>query len=361
METRAKSNAGAITLEQLAALNDEMAALIRSGVPLEQGLGALGGELPGQPGRLAQLLASRMNAGESLSQILADEDQRFPPVWRAVVEAGIRSGQLAGALESLSLTARRTAELRKLVGAGILYPLVVVTLAYVLFVFLVTWLAPVTLTAFDSLQLDSGAVLAQLDWLGRMAAWWVIPVPLVAAVLLGRSWRRSGRMLWAKSGTARPSRWNWWVRCGGGIRQTLHNGRMATFAEVLALLVKQRVPMHDSLILAAEASGDRAIANASRQIADRLRRGEVLKHREDLPKGFSPLLGWLLLTSDRQPELSDALSRSATVYRHRAERAGAWTAVYLPIFLTVCLGGMATLICGLATFMPVVRLLQSLS
>ena len=361
METRAKSNAGAITLEQLAALNDEMAALVRSGVPLEQGLGALGGELPGKPGKLAELLASRMNAGESLSQILADEDQRFPPVWRAVVEAGIRSGHLAAALESLSSTARRTAELRKLVGAGILYPLVVVTLAYVLFVFLVTCLAPLTLSEYASLQLDSGAVLDRLDWLGRTAAWWVIPVPLAASILLGWWWRRSGRMLWRKSVAGRPSRWSRWLRCGAGIRQTLHHGRMATFAEVLALLVKQGVPMHDSLVLAAEASGDRAITNASRQIADRLRRGEVLKRREDLPTGFSPLLGWLLVTSDRQPELSEALSRSATVYRHRAERAGAWTAVYLPIFLTVFVGGTATLIYGLATFMPFVRLLTSLS
>ena len=107
MEIRGKPNVGTITLEQLAALNDEMAALVRSGVPLEQGLGALGGELPGQPGKLAQLLASRMDAGESLSRILADEDQRFPPVWRAVVEAGIRSGHLAAALEALSSTARR--------------------------------------------------------------------------------------------------------------------------------------------------------------------------------------------------------------------------------------------------------------
>ena len=364
METRVKSNAGAITLEQLVALNDEMAALVRSGVPLEQGLGALGGELPGHPGKLAKLLASRMNAGESLSRILADEDQRFPPVWRAVVEAGIRSGHLAAALESLSSTARRTAELRKLVGAGILYPIVVVTLAYVLFVFLATWLAPLAVAEYTDLELDSGVVLAQLDWLGRKAVWWAIPVPLVAAILLGWSWRRSGRMLWRKSFTARrwrPSRWNRWLRCGAGIRETLHNGRMATFAEVLALLIKQRVPMHDSIVLAAEASGDRAIAKASREIADRLRRGEVFKRGEDLPTGFSPLLGWLLLTSGRQPELSEALSRSATVYRRRAERAGTWTAIYLPIFLTVFIGGTATLICGLATFLPIARLLWSLS
>ena len=120
MATGGRPNTGAITLEQLIALNDEMAALVRAGVPLERGLAALGGELPGRPGKLAERLASRMDAGENLSQILADEDERFPPVWRAVVEAGLRSGHLAAALESLSATARRAAELRKPVGAGML-------------------------------------------------------------------------------------------------------------------------------------------------------------------------------------------------------------------------------------------------
>ncbi len=102
MDTRGRSYAGAATLEQLAALSDEMAALVRAGVPLEQGLEALGGELPGRSGELATLLASRMDAGEGLPQILADEDERFPPVWRAVVEAGFGSGHLCAALAARS-------------------------------------------------------------------------------------------------------------------------------------------------------------------------------------------------------------------------------------------------------------------
>ncbi len=361
MGTQAKPNASSITLEQLAALNDEMAALVRSGVPLEQGLGALGGELSGKPGRLAEMLAFRMDAGESLSQVLADEDQRFPPVWRAVVEAGIRSGRLAAALESLSSTARRTAELRKMVGAGNLYPLVVLTIAYVLFVFLVTGLIPTLWEAQVQLTGNSDTALAALDWLGRTAPWWAIPLPLVAATLLVASWRRSGRLLWSERGARRPGRWIRRLSFGAGIRQTLHNGRMATFAEVLSLLVDQHVPIHDSLVLAADASGDRDIAKASRDIADRLRRGEVFRRREDLPPGFSPLLGWLLITSDRQPELSRALSRSAAVYRHRAARAAAWTSVYVPMALTLLVGGTATLICGLATVLPVTELLYNLS
>ena len=137
--------------------------------------------------------------------------------------------------------------------------------------------------------------------------------------------------------------------------------RMATFGEVMALLIKERVPLEDSLVLAAEASGDRTIAKAAGEIAERLRRGERFEKREDLPAGLPPLLGWLLMSGDRQKDLSAALSRSAAVYRSRAARKALWTAIYLPIWLTVFVGGAATLICGIITFVPLLRLFYQLS
>jgi len=71
-----------------------------------------------------------------------------------------------------------------------------------------------------------------------------------------------------------------------GIRQAVYNGRMATFAEVLAMLVHQQVSLPESLVLAAETSGDRALVDAARHIADRLKRGELLSRRDDLPRAF---------------------------------------------------------------------------
>lgn len=355
------SNTGAITLDQLIALNDEMAALVRAGVPLEQGLGALGGDLPGQPGRLAQLLATRMNSGESLSKILAHDERTFPPVWRAVVEAGLRSGHLASALESLSNTARRVSELRKIVGAGLIYPIVVVMLAYVLFVFLLLSIVP--LLQFIHLDLTSrpDLLMSVLSWLSRTALWWAIPVPVLAIVVLGIWWHRSGRAVWAAQGAARPVSWSRRFGRGRGIRGTIQLGRMATFSEVMALLVKEQVPLEDSMVLAAEASGDRSIVGAAKEMAGRLRRGEQFDKHEDLPPGLPPLMGWLLMSGDRQPDLSAALSHSAEVYRNRAARRAAWTALYLPIWVTVFVGGTATFICGFITFVPLLRLFYQLS
>src|SRR5262245_19183177 len=98
-----------LSLEQFIALNDELAALARAGVPLEKGLADVCRDLPGRLGAAAQTLGVRLNAGEGLAQIIAEDQSAFPPVYRAAVLAGLRSGRLAVALEGISTTARRTA------------------------------------------------------------------------------------------------------------------------------------------------------------------------------------------------------------------------------------------------------------
>ena len=50
--------AGPITVDELVALNEEIAALVRAGVPLERGLLRAGGELPGGLRRITQRWAS---------------------------------------------------------------------------------------------------------------------------------------------------------------------------------------------------------------------------------------------------------------------------------------------------------------
>ena len=55
----------AFTIEQLIALNDEIASMARAGVPLELGLRELGGDSAGRLREVSQALSDRMSAGAS--------------------------------------------------------------------------------------------------------------------------------------------------------------------------------------------------------------------------------------------------------------------------------------------------------
>ena len=89
MSTEPTSTGLSITLDQLAALNDEMAALARAGVPLDRGLLHVGGDLPGRLGRITRDIGQRLEQGETIEQVLSDES--LPTAYRAVVAAGRES------------------------------------------------------------------------------------------------------------------------------------------------------------------------------------------------------------------------------------------------------------------------------
>src|SRR5204863_3709505 len=112
------------------------------GVPLGPGLSAFGSDLPGRLGKIAAEVGHRLEHGEPLDRIVAQQES-FPPAYKAVVQAGLRVGRLPAALEGISQSARRTAQLRWTISMAILYPLIVMSVGYCLFIFTVTRIAPV--------------------------------------------------------------------------------------------------------------------------------------------------------------------------------------------------------------------------
>jgi hypothetical protein len=83
----------------------------------------------------------------------------------------------------------------------------------------------------------------------------------------------------------------WWFRSGRAARAQVSGrlsqlaflpslsrmskaGRMASFADVLRLLVEHRVPLPEALSLAGDATGDRRLAAGARQMAEQIARGD---------------------------------------------------------------------------------------
>ncbi len=81
-----------MNLDDLIALNDEIAALVRAGVPLESGLAAVGAEMPGRLGKVATAWAARTARGEPLDQAIMQDAGQLPAAYRAVVQAGLAPG-----------------------------------------------------------------------------------------------------------------------------------------------------------------------------------------------------------------------------------------------------------------------------
>lgn len=345
----------AITLDELIALNDEIVALVRAGVPLERGLLTAAGDLRGRLRSITQALGDRMSHGESFSQALAGERAAIPPVYRAVVEAGLRAGRLPVALEGLARFARAYAELRRALGLALLYPMMVLMFAYGLFVLFVMLIAPRLVTAFGSLRLPTLGLLQFLTGLGDSVVLWGPIVPAII-ILIALWWLVAGR-----AAVLQPGRWSGWVRRVPWMRGLLAATEAGNFSELLALLLEHQVPFPEAILLAAEASADARLLAASREIAASVERGDPFRASLHAPLSFPPLLRWLMVSGQSQGDLVPALRHAATTYRRRAIDRAELIRLFVPTLLMFLIGASATIAFALTLFVPLVTLLKDLA
>jgi type II secretory pathway component PulF len=344
-----------ISLDQLIALNDEMTALVHAGVPLDRGLLAVGRDLRGGVGPLATRLGERLERGEALDSALDAEGRSIPPFYRSVVEAGLRSGKLSKALEGLAVYARNFAETRRAIGLALLYPLLVVMLAYGLFVAFILMVAPRFSAAFASFRFGPMRSLAFFDWLGANLVYWVAIVP-VGLILLAGWWLRSGRAI-----TLRPGRLGGILRFVPGLGSVLSLAQAADFAELLALMVEHGVPLDEGIRLAAGATGSSTLQASAGQVAEGLRRGDPLSDLAKPRRGLPPMLAWVLATSEVQGSLAAALRHAGDTYRDRASRKSETLRAMLPTLLLCVVGALAAILYTVAVFQPLTTLLHDLS
>lgn len=353
---RGVGGAGRISIDELAALNDEIGALVRAGVPLDRGLLGAGGELPGGLRQITSALGQRLSRGESLPEALEAEKRAIPPLYRAVVEAGARSGRLSVALEGLARYVRGYSEARAAIGVALWYPILVLSLAYGLFLGLVVEIVPRFIGAFESLGLEVIRPLRWLERCGELAAYWW-PVGPVLLVLLGVAWWRSG-----VAATFQTSSWSL-LRIFPWMRSMLQDYEAAGYADLLALLLEHHVAYPQAVKLAAEATGNSAMIQGARQLAAAVERGEAPGTAvRDLPAGaFRPLLRWTLAATAEQGSLVEALRNLAPMYRKRGAFQAEKLQLFLPTALMLAIGGSATLLYALTLFLPLAGMLRGLS
>jgi type II secretory pathway component PulF len=227
---------------------------------------------------------------------------------------------------------------------ALVYPLFVATLAFLIFLAVAWSWENSLIPAYERLRIGENLPLAGVGFFGRTAQYWLLAPPLVLGVIVGGMWWRSRRVQWRiRSGEVRN-----WATPG----RLLRCGRLSTFAEVLALLIDQRVPLGEAVVLAGEASGDARISNWAANFAARLELGEPPAEIGDARGALPPLLAWRMAAGTRGGELSSIMRRAADEYRREADRLHARLSVSVPLIFAGVIGGGATLLYAFAVLAP---------
>ena len=340
-----------ISLDELIAFNEELAALVEAGVPLELGLQEFSRDARGALAEMTQVMAARMSSGSSLVQALDSEGTRLPTLYRALVQAGCRSGRLPDALESVAEFAARVKSLRKRIGLALVYPALVAWLSFLLFIGFLVLIVPRYAATYATLRVPTGHM---LEWLvyaeETLLIWfWIPPAFLLIAAAVCRRNADSSRL--ASSGRSLSF---WWVP---GMHGVVRFSEVSGFTSLLATLIQHDVPLDEAVNLAADASGSTSIRRAAGQVSTSLIRGESLS----IPKGLlPPFVVWLLTRGAPNDVLAENLRDAGAMYRRRAESRAEWIRFGFPVLATLYLGGAVTFLYVLLVFVPFLDFLKAL-
>lgn len=333
---------GDVSLEEVLALNEELAALDAAGFPVD--LGDSGQSTAEKLAAINASLILRTSLGQSVNQALADDDQ-LPTVYRYAVLTGLESQQMALALDGVSRQPFAWVDLRQTVGRAFLQPLILLALAYCGFIFLCLWYSPALEAVYAQVQEQPNLGLRILMFFREWLPVWgpVLPVLIGVGIYLCTSRGRAQRPRLAGS---------------QGYLQTVAN---AIFAEQLASLLAAGVPFADSVRTAGNASGDSAIMRASEVVATH-KRDEPLRAAEaEQLVAFLPRLRWALTGDLAGEPLPELLQLIAAMYRQKGERQSAAWRTALPTVVGALVGGVILLLFCLSMFGPYIGLLRDLA
>ncbi|MBW3539484.1 MAG: type II secretion system F family protein [Planctomycetes bacterium] len=343
-----------VSADELIALNREVAGFIRAGLPLELGLGTVSATSERRLGRLTDALAERMRQGLSLPEALDAEGERVPHAYRAVVRAGLRSGRLPAALESLTSFARTFVNVRKRIALALIYPTIVLVVAWVLFAVFLSEVIP-TLAL-----LGHGERARPLGWTilvtsaELLRAWgWIVPAAALAFILW---WSVSARYVSIRSGPAGVA-----LRLVPGVRRLLVDHHLATLFELLAMLLENGVPLPEALDLAGATAGSAGTKRDAERLAGLASAGQPLAAGLAECRSLPPLARWMISVGEKQGALAATLRQLAVIHTQRVTFRAAWLKTVLPATLVLVLGGGAVALYALGLFGPLTAVLHELA
>lgn len=333
----------------LAMITRQLATLVRSGLPLEEALLAIG-EQSEKPRNKSIVLGvrSRVMEGHALAEGLRDFPQAFPEIFRATVAAGEQSGHLDAVLERLADYTESRQILRQKVQHALVYPIILTTMAVGIVSMLLVYVVPQVVSVFSSLNqqlpLLTRILIGLSDFLRAHGIWVVIG--LVAVVFLLRA-------LLKKPGPR--SRWHRMLLrlpIAGRLARGVNTAR---FTRTLSILAASGVPVLEALRIAGEVVSNIPMRESVEAAAVRVREGAAIGKSLAAGGLFPPMTIHLINSGEASGEMETMLERAAANQEREMDTLIATLLAVMEPMLILVMGAIV-LVIVIAILLPIFQI-----
>ncbi len=353
LDREPKSTVKPISHADFTMLNEQIIAMVKAGVPLEEGFRVLADDVA-KPGlkRLVTEIAEDLASGISLEEAIRKRQKAFPVLYAQIIAVGMKTGRLAVVLAGLNRHLEYLGATRRLIWETLNYPLVIAVLGLCIMWFTTQVIGPQMKAIFQdfgtNLPVPTILVLKLSDNLA-----WIFPTML--AVILGTVILIRG----ARGPTARRIKEGILLRVPV-LRTMVKNCLVARFSQGLSLMVRIGIPLEESVVMAGEATGSPIIISDGRRMREALAKGESVHLALQMGRVLPRFLGHTIEMAIQRNQLDDCLEELSRLYDQRAQQSlSSLRTVLLPIAVLMTAGCMGFYV--IALFLPLVKLISSVS
>jgi len=338
-----------INTREFLVFNQELATLLKAGMPLVQSLDLLKGRVTSPAFRtVLEDVHERVRAGTALSDAFAAHGELFPSVYTASLLAGERSGNLDAVLRRYVEYTKIIATVKRKTVSALVYPAILITLALVLVAIIVLKVVPQFSDFYATFN-------AQLPLITRIIVrvsdlirgqFLLIVLTIVVAVVVVLGWvRQPGQK-------ARFDHVILGVPMLGDVARKFATSQMS---RTLATLLGGGLPLVNACDIAARSIGNQYIAKALDVVANRVREGESFARALEAQKVFPDVAVKMAEVGESTGALQEMLNTVADFYDEEiSTNMERFVTLVEPVLLVV----MGIVIAGLllALYMPLFQL-----
>jgi general secretion pathway protein F len=305
---------GRIPSKEVVNFTQELAALLKAGLPLDRSLMALEQitSRPAMKAILAQVLRD-VQEGKTLGEALT-RSRIFSPLYVSLVEAGETGGFMEEALERLGEYLKTVSEFRSYLFTALIYPMILAGVGSLSLILMLLYVVP----RFESFFTEMGQ---SLFWSTRMliglsqalrSYWWLGVIAAVAVILLLR------RLIKSPEGQLLIDRFKMTAPFLGDLSRRV---AAVFFAKTLGTLLANGVPIVTSLRVVVASVNNRYLARSLAGVQANVEKGQQLSGLLKKVGMFPELFLQLTAIGEETGHLADMLLSAAASLENDARAA----------------------------------------
>lgn len=330
----------------------QVATMLKSGVPLLQGLDITAGGV--EKDKLKEIIyniKNDVNGGLDFSTALAKYPEYFDDLYCSLVSAGEQSGALEQMLDRVATYKEKLESLKAKIKKALTYPTAVIIVGLVVSAILLVKVVPQFQDVFKSFGADLPAFTLFVIGLSEVAQkwWWIVLIVIAAS-----GYAFSKARLKSKKFRDAVDKAMLKIPVIGGI---LHNASIARFSRTLATTFAAGVPLVNALESAAGASGNALYRDAIIQIRNGVSTGQSLQNAVTMTGVFPNMTVQMIAIGEEAGSLEMMLEKVADFYEELVDNAvDNLSSLLEPLIMAV----LGVLVGGLviAMYLPIFQLGQ---